>query len=145
MNDIFKPYLRDFVVVYLDDIFVYSKRKKDHKKHVRLVLDILRKERFYACLAKCEFAKPEIKFLGHIVGADEIKVNPAKIAALVHWPAPTDVHKVRSFLGLANYFRKFIQGYAKLAAPLRELTKAKHPWKWTEAHVKSLLMGSNGP
>ena len=137
MNDIFKPYIRDFVVVYLDDIMVYSKTLEDHKKHVRLVLEVLRKERFYACLAKCEFAKPEIKFLGHIVGADGIKVNPAKIAAVEEWPAPTDVHKVRSFLGLANYFRKFIQGYAKLAAPLTDLTKAKRPWNWTEECQKS--------
>ena len=137
MNDIFKPYIRDFVVVYLDDIMVYSKTLKDHKKHVRLVLEVLRKERFYACLAKCEFAKPEIKFLGHIVGADGIKVNAAKIAAVEEWPAPTDVHKVRSFLGLANYFRKFIQGYAKLAAPLTDLTKATRPWNWTEECQKS--------
>jgi hypothetical protein len=68
-----------------------------------------------------------IKFLGHIVGADGIKVNLEKIAAVEDWPAPTNVHKLRSFLGLANYFRKFIQGYAKFAAPLTELTKAKHP------------------
>ena len=131
MNSIFKPYLRDFVVVYLDDILVYSKTEADHQKHLRLVLEKLREEKFYACLQKCEFAKPEIKFLGHIVGAEGIKVNPAKIAAVNDWPQPTNVHHVRSFLGLANYFRKFIQGYAKLAAPLTDLTKTANPFIWT--------------
>lgn len=131
MNDVFKPYLRDFVVVYLDDILVYSKTEADHKRHLRLVLEKLREQRFYACLQKCEFAQPEIKFLGHIVGAEGVKVNPAKIAAVNDWPRPTNVHQVRSFLGLANYFRKFIQGYAKLAVPLTNLTKAVNPFVWS--------------
>jgi hypothetical protein len=131
MNGIFQPYLRDFVVVYLDDILVYSKTEADHQQHLRLVLEKLRERKFYACLQKCEFAKPEIKFLGHIVGAEGIKVNPAKIAAVNGRPQPTNVHQVRSFLGLANYFRRFIQGYAKLAAPLTDLIKAVNPFRWT--------------
>jgi hypothetical protein len=91
----------------------------------------LRGEGFKACLKKCEFATPEIKFLGQIVGADGIKVDPAKIAAVQEWPQPTNVHQVRSFLGLANYFREFIQGYAELAAPMTGLTKAVNPFVWT--------------
>jgi hypothetical protein len=132
MNNIFRPYLRDFVVVYLDYILVYSKTEQDHERHLRLVLQKLREERFFACRQKCEFAKPEIKFLDHIVGADGIKVNPAKIAAVNDWPEPVNVHQVRFFLGLANYFRKCIQGYAKLAAPLTDLTKANHSFRWTD-------------
>ena len=131
MNNTFREYIGDFVNVYLDDILVYSKTEAEHRKHLRLVFEKLREEKFYACLQKCEFAKPEIKFLGHIVGADGIKVNPAKIAAVNDWQPPKTVHQVRSFLGLANYFRKFIQGYAKLAAPLTDLTKAVNPFIWT--------------
>jgi hypothetical protein len=133
MNSIFSPYLQDFVVVNLDDILVYSKMEKDHERHVRLVLQKLREERSYACLQKCEFARSKIKFLGHIVGVEGIKVNLVKIAAVNDWPAPTNVHQVRSFLGLAKYFRKFIQVYAKLDAPMTELTKTVNPFIWTPA------------
>ena len=132
MNDIFRPYLDDFVVVYLDDILIYSKSAEEHERHLRLVLDVLRREKFYAALPKCDFAKQEIKFLGHIVGKDGIKVNPEKVAAVERWEPPRDVHQVRSFLGLANFFRRFIQGYSTLVAPLTDLTKSGKSWNWTK-------------
>ncbi|GAQ92175.1 hypothetical protein KFL_009380040 [Klebsormidium nitens] len=93
MNDIFRPYLKDFVVVYLDDILVYSKTEEEHEGHLRLVMDVLRRQRFFVCTAKSSFSQRECKFLGHIVGADGIKVNPAKVAAVQDWPTPSDAHQ----------------------------------------------------
>ena len=122
------------VVVYLDDVLIYSKTLEEHQRHVRLVLEVLRKEQFFACKAKSAFCKDEIKFLGHIVSAEGIRVNPAKVAAVADWPPPKNVHEVRSFLGL---FRKFIQGYAKLATPLTDLTKKSKVWNWTAACQES--------
>jgi hypothetical protein len=135
MNDVFRPHLRDFVVVYLDDILIYSKTEEEHQKHVQIVLDLLRKEKFYACLDKSTFAQQECKFLGRIISKDGVKVDPRKIEAVRDWPIPKDQHQVRSFLGLANYFRRFIQGFSTLAAPLSALTRAKATYEWTpECH-----------
>jgi hypothetical protein len=122
MNDIFQKHLGKFVIVYLDDILVFSKNAEEHKKHLEVVLEILRKEHFYAKMSKCEFNKDELNFLGHIVGAAGVKVDPAKTKAVMDSPVPRNVADVRSFLGLANYFRRFVQGYAKLATPLRKRT-----------------------
>jgi hypothetical protein len=131
MNDIFCPYIDDFVVVYLDNILIFSKTAEDHERHLRTVLDVLQREKFYAALPKCDFAKQEIKFRGHIVGKDGIQVNPEKIEAASKWEAPKDVHHFRSFLGLSNFFRQIIQGYAKLVAPLTDLTRSGRSWSWT--------------
>jgi len=131
MNYVFRLHLRDFVVVYLDDILIYSKTEEEHRRHVRIVLDILRKEKFFACVDKSTFAQQECKFLGHIIGKDGVKVDPRKIEAVENWPIPKDQHQVRSFLGLANYFRRFIQGFSTLAAPLSALTKASVAYEWT--------------
>jgi hypothetical protein len=141
MNDIFRPYLRGFVVIYLDDVSIYLKTLADHQRHVRLVLDVLRKEKFFACKAKYDFRKTEIKFLGHIVSAEGIKVNPAKMAAVADWPPLKNPHEVRSFLGLVNYFCKFIQGYAKLASPLTDSTKKNKEWQWTNAECQDAFEG----
>jgi hypothetical protein len=131
MNDVFWAHLWDFVVVYLDDILIYSKTEEEHRKHVQIVLDLLRKEKFYACPDKSTFAQQECKFLGHIIGKDGVKVDPKKIEAVRDWPIPKNQHQVRSFLGLANYFRRFIQGFSTLAAPLSALTRAKATYEWT--------------
>lgn len=111
------------MVVYLDDILVFGRTPEEHLKNLETVLAILRDNQFYAKLSKCVFNKPEVKFLGHIVGRDGLKVNPAKVEVVSQWPRPTDVSHVRQFLGLTNYFRKFIQGYSSMAAPLSDLTK----------------------
>lgn len=131
MNQIFASEIRKFVVVYLDDILIYSRTRVEHERHVRQALEILRQNHFYVCAAKSRFFQEEIKFLGHIVGKDGIRPDPAKVSAVNEWKTPTDQTGVRSFLGLANYFRKFIQGYANLALPLTELTKKDHPFSWT--------------
>jgi hypothetical protein len=137
MNDIFRDHgLNRFVAVYLDDILVYSRTPEEHVEHLRRVLQVLRDNKFFAKPAKCHFNKNELKYLGHIVGAEGIKVDPAKVAAVSDWPVPTSPGDVRSFLGLATYFRRFIQGFSTLARPLHQLTSkaaAIGPWQWDDA------------
>src|SRR6476620_5016069 len=139
MNSIFHPFLRRFVVVYLDDILIYSKSAEEHKVHVRQVLELLRSNRFYVCKSKSSFASEETKFLGHIVSAKGIRPDPKKVAAVQDWPVLQNVHDVRSFLGLVNYFRKFIEHFASLAEPLTNLTRSKVKWEWTSRCQQAFL------
>jgi len=132
MNKIFERYLGKFVLVYLDDILVFSKNQEEHLEHLRKVLDILRKNKLYAKLTKCHFAKEELEYLGHVVGKDGIKVDPRKIETVAKWARPKDVSQLRSFLGLCNYFRRFIQGYSTLVAPLTHLTRQDVKFTWTD-------------
>ena len=131
MNDIFRPYLGKFVLVYLDDILIFSKTPEEHIEHVRKVMEVLRHNRFYVKAKKCTFMKEELLYLGHIIGEDGIRPDPAKVAAIKEWAIPKDKHQLRSFLGFGNYFRKFIQGYSKLVAPLTRLTGDKVSFEWT--------------
>ena len=131
MDKMLGDFINDFVVVYLDDIMIYSKTLEDHEKHLRAVLERLREHKFYANLKKCDFMKSEVAFLGHIISADGIKVDPKKVQAVSEWDVPRDVRGVRSFLGLANYFRRFIQGFSKMVAPLTNLTKKDNSFVWT--------------
>lgn len=155
MNDIFRDYMGKFVVVYLDDILIYSKTPEEHEQHIRLVLQRLREHQLFARRAKCHFNQPEVTFLGHVVGVNGVKVDPRKVQAVQDWPIPTDVHQLRSFLGLANYFRKFIQGYSTLVRPLTDLlrddksvqklwsTEAQHAFdgvKWALTHAPVLVL-----
>jgi hypothetical protein len=111
------------VCIYLDDVLIFSKTEEGHFQHIRWVLDILEKNGLKAKNSKCEFFKNELNFLGHIVSENGMKPNPAKVAVIEEWPTPQTVYDVRSFLGLANYFRKFIRGYAAITAPLTDLLK----------------------
>jgi hypothetical protein len=120
------------VLVYLDDILIFSKTPEQHIEHLKYVLDTLRRHDYYAKLIKCAFGQTELEFLGHIVGAEGIKVDPRKTETVRQWPTPKNVSHVRSFLGLANYFRKFIKDFAKIAYPMTELTKKDTPWTWTD-------------
>ncbi|KAI3802065.1 hypothetical protein L1987_30189 [Smallanthus sonchifolius] len=130
MNRVCKPYLDKFVIVFIDDILIYSKTKSDHEQHLKLVLDLLRKEQLYAKFSKCEFWLKEVQFLGHIVNEKGIHVDPAKIEAVKNWSTPKTPTEVRSFLGLAGYYRRFISDFSKIAVPLTALThKGKH-YEW---------------
>ena len=114
-----------FAIVYLDDILIFSKSPEEHIKHVEAVLQRLKQHTFYAKLKKCDFFKKEIKFLGHIVSAEGVSPDPQKVAVVKSWPTPQNVNEIRAFLGLANYFRKFIENYSGIAAPLTSLMKGK--------------------
>lgn len=125
MNNILRPFLDKSVVAYLDDVLIYSKTLEEHEHHVREVLEELRKHKLYAKESKCEFFKREVKFLGYIVGADGLKVDPEKVEAVKVWPVPTNVSEVRSFLGFVGFYRKFINNHSKIVSPMSDLTKTK--------------------
>jgi RNase H-like domain found in reverse transcriptase/Reverse transcriptase (RNA-dependent DNA polymerase)/Integrase zinc binding domain/Chromo (CHRromatin Organisation MOdifier) domain/Retroviral aspartyl protease/Integrase core domain len=132
MNQIFRTVLGKFVLVYLDDILVFSRSMDEHLDHLHQVLQLLREQKFYARLDKCRFAKPELEYLGHLIGAKGIRVDPRKVECVQEWPRPLNVHELRSFLGLSNYFRRFILGYSSLVSPLTDLTKSTSTWAWTK-------------
>ncbi|MCO5585991.1 hypothetical protein L7F22_039928 [Adiantum nelumboides] len=123
MQDIFRPYLDDFVLVFFDDILIYSKDEADHEGHVRKVLEILRQHQLYAKESKCTFCSPQVSYLGFIISADGISVDPKKIKDIVEWPQPTSVSKVRGFQEITGWYRIFVKDYAIIAAPLTGLLK----------------------
>ena len=131
MHQTFRAQLDDFVIVFLDDILIYSKTLEDHRRHVAEVMQILRRVKLYAKASKCEFFRTEVEFLGHIVGRDGVKMMDDKIEAVKQWPTPTSVAHVRSFLGTAGYYRKFIRDFSALATPLSDLTKNDVKFEWT--------------
>ena len=137
MNRIFKPYLDQFVIVFIDDILIYSGSEEEHAEHLRIVLQILREHRLYAKLSKCQFWLDSVAFLGHIVSAEGVSVDPQKVEAILNWKPPTSVTEIRSFLGLAGYYRKFVEGFSKIAAPLTRLTRKEEPFLWSEACQQS--------
>ena len=121
MNHVFRPYVDQFVVVFIDDILVYSKDREDHDTHLRVVLETLKKEQLHAKLSKCEFWLGEVSFLGHIVSEEGIRVDPKKIKVIIEWKPPRNVTEVCSFLGLAGYYKKFNKGFSMTAAPMIRL------------------------
>ncbi|KAI3819010.1 hypothetical protein L1987_12832 [Smallanthus sonchifolius] len=130
MNRVCKPYLDKFVIVFIDDILIYSKTKAEHEQHLRLILELLKKEQLYAKFSKCEFWLKEVQFLGHIVNDKGIHVDPAKIEAVKNWSTPKTPTEIRSFLGLAGYYRRFISNFSKIAVPLTTLTHKGKSYEW---------------
>ena len=122
MNDVLRPFIDDFVIVYLDEILIFSKTREEHLKHVKQTLDVLKRENLYVKLSKCEFGKTSLNYLGHIVGGGELKIDPSKVEVIVNWPKPKSATEVRSLLGGAQYWRKFIANFSLIAAPLHALT-----------------------
>jgi len=130
MNHVLRAFIGKFVVVYFDDILIYSKSVGEHMKHIRQVLDELRKEKLFANLEKCSFCTDHVVFLGFVVSGKGIEVDESKVKAIKDWPAPTNVSQVRSFHGLVGFYRRFVRDFSTIAAPLNELTKKGVDFKW---------------
>ncbi|GJV83425.1 putative reverse transcriptase domain-containing protein [Tanacetum coccineum] len=132
MNRVCKPYLDKFVIVFIDDILIYSKNKEEHKEHLKLILELLKKEELYAKFSKCEFWIPKVQFLGHVIDSKGIHVEPAKIESIKDWASPKSPTEIRQFLGLAGYYRRFIEGFSKIAKSMTKLTQKNVKFDWGE-------------
>jgi len=132
MNDILRNLVDRFLVVYLDDILIYSENEEEHKKHVQEVLTRLRKHELHAKPEKCFFHVYEVEFLGFIVTPQGVKMDKAKIETILNWPQPKNLKDVQSFLGFANFYRRFIKVYSEIVLPLTGLTKKNIKFQWTE-------------
>ncbi|KAL0313312.1 UNVERIFIED_CONTAM: Retrovirus-related Pol polyprotein from transposon [Sesamum radiatum] len=130
MNKTLQPFLDQFVIVVIDDILIYSSSQEEHKKYLRAVLQILREKQLYAKFSKCEFWMEEIAFLGHIISKEEVQPNPTKVKAILEWESPMNTSEVRSFLGLAGYYRRFVKDFSVIAKLLTSLLKKNAPFKW---------------
>ncbi|GJX38835.1 reverse transcriptase domain-containing protein [Tanacetum coccineum] len=130
MNRVCKPYLDKFVIVFIDDILIYSKSEEEHEAHLKTILDLLKKEKLYAKFSKCEFWLQEVQFLGHVVNRDGIHVDPSKVESVKNWKTPESSTEIRSFLGLAGYYRRFIENFSKIAKPLTLLTQKNKTYVW---------------
>ncbi|GJR42680.1 putative reverse transcriptase domain-containing protein [Tanacetum coccineum] len=130
MNRVCKPYLDKFIIVFIDDILIYSKNKQEHEEHLKLILELLKKEELYAKFSKCEFWIPKVQFLGHVIDSEGIHVDPAKIESIKDWASPKSPTEIRQFLGLAGYYRRFIEGFSKIAKPMTKLTQKKVKFEW---------------
>nr|GEY34030.1 putative reverse transcriptase domain-containing protein [Tanacetum cinerariifolium] len=130
MNRVCKPYLDKFVIVFIDDILIYSKSKQEHEEHLKLFLELLKKEQLYAKFSKCEFWIPKVQFLGHLIDSQGIHMDPAKIESIKDWASPKTATKIRQFLGLAGYYKRFIKGFSKIAKSMTKLTQNKVKFDW---------------
>lgn len=139
MNHVLRNFIGKFVIVYFDDILIYSRSEHEHLEHVRLVLETFRQARLYANLKKCTFCTNEFVFLSYVVSSQGIKVNESKIEAIQQWPTPTSVPKVRSFLGLAGFYRRFVKDFSTIAAPLTAVTKKNDKFHWGGSQKQAFL------
>jgi hypothetical protein len=130
MNGVFLEYLDKFVIVFLDDNLIYYKSEEEHEHHLRMVLQVLREHQLYSKLSKCSFYQKQIHYLGHIISKDGITVNPEKIEAIREWSMPKNVTEVKSFMGLVGYYKRFIEGFSKIAHPITSLQKKGVKFQW---------------
>jgi hypothetical protein len=132
MNSVFMPELDHFVLVFIDDILVYSKSVEEHEEHLSIVLQRLRDHQLYAKFSKCSFWMKEVSFLGHVLSSEGIAVDPSKVQDVLNWKHPKTVHDIRSFLGLAGYYRRFIPDFSKIAQPMTKLLHKGVKYDWTQ-------------
>lgn len=136
MNQVFEPFLRKFILVFFDDILVYSPSWEIHKENLKTTLDTLRKHELYAKRSKCSFGQEQIEYLWHIISGNGVSTNPIKIESMVNWPKPSNIKSLRGFLGLTGYYRKFVKGYEMISKPLTRLLK-KDTFVWNEEATKA--------
>nr|GFB37056.1 putative reverse transcriptase domain-containing protein [Tanacetum cinerariifolium] len=130
MNRVCKPYLDKFVIVFIDNILIYSKNEQEHREHLKLILELLKREKLYAKFSKCDFWIPKVQFLGHVIDSRGIHVDPAKFESIKDWASPKTPTEIRKFLGLVGYYRIFIEGFSKIAKPMTKLTHKKVMFDW---------------
>ena len=133
MNRVFQPYLDQFVVIFVDDILIYSQSEVEHEYHLRIILQLLRDHQLYAKFSKCEFWLAEVGFLGQVVSASGVSVDPGKVEAVMSWERPKSFFEIRSFLGLAGYYRRFIEDFSQLAVPMTRLTRNEVKFVWDDS------------
>ncbi|GJS92810.1 putative reverse transcriptase domain-containing protein [Tanacetum coccineum] len=132
INRVCKPYLDKFVIIFIDCILIYSKRKEDHAEHLKLILELLKKEELYAKFSKCDFWLSKVQFLGHVINSKGIHVDPAKIESIQDWASPKTSTEIRQFQVLAGYYRRFIEGFSKITKPMSKLTQKNVKFDWSE-------------
>ena len=132
MNTVFYTYLDKFIIVFVDDILVYSNNEEDHVKHLSIALQVLRENQLFAKLSQCDFWLKEVNFLGHIILKARVAVDPSKVEVVTDWPQPKSVTDIRCFLGLAGYYRKFIKDFSLVASPMTKLTRKGVKFEWSK-------------
>nr|GFB97147.1 putative reverse transcriptase domain-containing protein [Tanacetum cinerariifolium] len=132
MNQVCKPYLDKFVIVFIDDILIYSKNEKEHEEHIKAILGLLKKEKLYAKFSKCEFWIPKVQFLGHVIDSRGIHVDPAKIDSVKDWASPKTPTEIRQCFGLAGCCQRFIEGFLKIAKSMTKLTQKAIKFDWCD-------------
>jgi hypothetical protein len=132
MNKVFMEHFDKFVVVFINDILIFSKTEEEHEKHLRMVLEKLRSNQLYAKFSKCEFWLTEITFLRHVISAGGVSVDPSKVKVVLNWVPPTNASEIQSFHGLAGYYRRFIKDFSKIAKPMTRLLEKNKEFDWTE-------------
>ncbi|KAL0541291.1 hypothetical protein IC582_021333 [Cucumis melo] len=133
MNKVFKGFLDSFVIVFIDDILIYSKTTAEHEEHLHQVLETLRANKLYAKFSKCEFWLKNVTFLGHVVSNEGVSMDLVKIGAVTNWPRPSTISEIHSFLGLTDYYRRFVEDFSRIASPLTQLTRKGTPFVWSPA------------
>jgi hypothetical protein len=131
MNNVLNNFLDRFLLVFIENILIYSKNKEEHEEHLRLVLQVLREHQIYTKFRKCDFFQKQVHYLGHVISEEGVEVDPDKIRSIMEWPTPKDVYDIRSFMGLARYYKRFIKGFSRIGCPIITFPKKGVKFTWT--------------